>query len=378
MRQGKLRVLVVGQTPPPFGGQAAAIQSFLDGDYDRLELRHVRMAFSRDMGEVGRFQLRKVLQLPLLIARILWARVRWKAEVLYYPPAASARAALLRDIVVLTCCRWAFRRTVFHFQAGGLAEQYPTLGSLLRSAFMAAYGQPDVAVSLAEHGLADGALLRARHQAVVPNGVADEAGSRLGSRHRSEAQQLPVALFVGVLRESKGVVVLVDALARLKAQGAECDLRLVGEFQPPSFEGQLRAQVADLGLGDRVTFLGRRLGEAKWEQFLQADMFCFPTFFEYESFPLVLLEAMQFELPVVATHWRGVPAIVDDGVTGFLVEVGDAEAVADRMALLVADSSERWAMGRAGRQRYLAAFTEDHYRRGLEMAIELVDEDDSV
>ncbi|MCB0778123.1 MAG: hypothetical protein KDC03_01035, partial [Flavobacteriales bacterium] len=63
MSAGPLRVLVVGQTPPPFGGQAVMIEALLAGRYDRIHLEHVRLAFSDDMDSVGRFQWRKVLLL---------------------------------------------------------------------------------------------------------------------------------------------------------------------------------------------------------------------------------------------------------------------------------------------------------------------------
>ena len=70
-------------------------------------------------------------------------------------------------------------------------------------------------------------------------------------------------------------------------------------------------------------FLGTRTGTRQGRCFLDSDVFCYPTHFESETFGLVLLEAMQFELPIVATRWRGVPSSVEDGENGFLVPVRD-------------------------------------------------------
>jgi glycosyltransferase involved in cell wall biosynthesis len=55
-------------------------------------------------------------------------------------------------------------------------------------------------------------------------------------------------------------------------------------------------------------------------------VFCFPSFFNSEAFPVVLLEALACGLPIVSTRWRGIPSIVDDGECGLLVEPRDDQA----------------------------------------------------
>ena len=102
---------------------------------------------------------------------------------------------------------------------------------------------------------------------------------------------------------------------------------------------------------------GRVIGEAKFASYRQADVFCFPTYFHCEALPVVLLEASACGLPIVATRWRGIPSIVEDGRTGFLVEPHDAEAVADRLAVLAQNVELRQEMGRAGRQKFEQEFT---------------------
>jgi glycosyltransferase involved in cell wall biosynthesis len=360
-------VLVVGQTPPPFGGQAVAIQLMLDGHYDRIVLSHVRLRFSREMSEIGRVSARKILQLPLLIARMLWMRVRHGTEVLYYPPAGPDRVPVMRDVVILLCTRWAFRQTVFHFHAAGLSEIYPRLGRFARAGFEKAYFEPDVAIELSAAGPGDGLFLHAKHREIVPYGIPDHAKAWLDLPRPDN--HTPVLLYAGVLRESKGILVLLDACARLRANGLAFQLRLVGQFESPAFESVVRLRLADLGLVDSTVICGVLTGDDKWRQFFEADVFCFPTFFESESFGLVLLEAMQFRLPVIATRWRGIDSIVLDDSTGYVVEVRDSEALAERLASLLRDPELRHSMGAKGRERFLASFTDGQFRNRLEEAI---------
>ncbi len=107
-------------------------------------------------------------------------------------------------------------------------------------------------------------------------------------------------------------------------------------------------------------------GEKKWAAFAQADVFCFPTFYEQESFGIVLLEAMSLGLPVVATRWRATPSIVEEGVTGLLTDVRDADGLARQLSRLIEDPALRRSMGEAGRRRYEERFTAATYRDHLE------------
>ncbi len=364
-----LKVLVVGQLPPPYGGQAVAIESFVRGCYARLQLHPVRMGFSDDMAEVGRVRARKLARLVALVARILWRRVRTGATVLYYPP-GSGVVPVLRDVAILICTRWAFRQSVFHFHAAGLSELGPRLPRPLRALVRFAYRRPDLAIQPSELNPPDGRFVDARRTVIVPCGVPDDVG-RPPARRRSSP---PVILYVGVLRESKGLLVLVAACRELRRRGVEFRLRLMGQLESADFDRRLRAGIGEAGLDGRVEFLGVCTGADKYAAFCSSDVFCYPTYFESETFGIVVVEAMKFALPVVATRWRGVPSIVEEGRTGFLVPVHDAAALADRLEVLVTDEDLAQRMGAHGRQAYLSRYTEDSYRTAMEDALMLLTE----
>ena len=112
------RLLVVGQVPPPFGGQAIMIKQLLDSQFSKIQLHHVPMQFSKEMDQIGRFRLSKVFELIQVIFRIIQCRFVRNVRILYYPPAGPSRIAILRDLVILTTTRWLFDKTIFHFHAG--------------------------------------------------------------------------------------------------------------------------------------------------------------------------------------------------------------------------------------------------------------------
>ena len=180
---------------------------------------------------------------------------------------------------------------------------------------------------------------------VVPNGV----DSRFQPGDREEARRqldLPegdfIALFVGLLVPVKGLDVLVEAVAGLPGDKPLCVLVGEGPEQP-----ELERIAADRGIADRLRFVGRRPSDEIPLWMTAADALVLPSY--SEGRPNVVLEAQACALPVVATRVGGTPELVEDRVTGLLVDSGDAEGLGEALGRLRADASLRTALGRAGR-----------------------------
>jgi glycosyltransferase involved in cell wall biosynthesis len=124
--------------------------------------------------------------------------------------------------------------------------------------------------------------------------------------------------------------------------GAEADIRM----------SELEQEIGRLGLEGHVNCLGPRYGEEKWEVLRRADVFIFPTFYRNEAFPVSILEAMQFSLPVISTPEGAIPDMVDDGRTGFLVKHNDPAGLAEKINILMDNPRLRVGMGKAGREKY--------------------------
>jgi glycosyltransferase involved in cell wall biosynthesis len=345
-------VVVVGQTPPPFHGQAIMIQMLLDGPLPDVKLHHVRMSFSDNMDQVGRFQLSKLWHLVYLIVCIAKARIQFGAAILYYPPAGPNRVPVFRDIVLLLSTRWMFRKTVFHFQASGVSELIPKLPLPIRILAQWAYSKPDVAIQLSPLTTPDATYFKARKICTVPNAAYDLSSQFVRSRDAAADTEPARILYVGTVCEAKGMLVLLDACSQLKTWGSRFHLDVVGSFQPSQFSTAVQACIEDRDLTEHVTIHGQKTGDSKWNMFANADMFCFPSHYESEGFPCVLVEAMCFSLPVVSTRWRGIPSIVEEDLTGYLVDTGDSKALALQLQRLILDPIAARKMGIAGRERF--------------------------
>ncbi|MCE8419826.1 glycosyltransferase [Rhodovulum sulfidophilum] len=158
-------------------------------------------------------------------------------------------------------------------------------------------------------------------------------------------------LFVGRLAAVKGVPLLLEAMARLGPEHPGARLTLIGDGPE---RARIEAEAARLGLGTRVVFAGYRSQEEVAGALARSDLFVLPSF--AEGVPVVLMEAMAAGLPVVATRIAGIPELVEDGVSGLVVDPGSATALTAAIGAVLADPETAARMGAAGRERVCAGF----------------------
>ena len=116
------------------------------------------------------------------------------------------------------------------------------------------------------------------------------------------------------------------------------------------------AKVRELNLQNKVQFLGSVDAKELYKQYAGADIFVLPSIDRSEAFGLVLLEAMSFSVPVIASDLPGVRTVVDHAVTGFLVPPRDVGALANSLQELLNDPVKRQRLGEAGRARVMEKY----------------------
>ena len=345
------RILILGQTPPPFHGQAMMTQRLLEANLEGVELYHVRLNFSKSIGSIGKFSFYKILHLIEVIAKSIYLRFRHNISVLYFMPVGNSKVPLIRDILILSTLRILFPKTYFHFRAAGISLFVKKQTGLIGKLAHWVYRNPDVSIQLAARNPEDGAYFGSKKVLVIPNGLEDAAFSYLPIRKPGLGPT--EILFVGVVRESKGILILLEAAKQLQEKGLEFKVNIMGGFESPKFEKICQVFVKTFELEQKVEFLDVKINQEKWNYFRRSHILCFPSFFESESFGNVVLEAMMFEMPVVGSNWRGIPEIIADGKTGLVVPTKDAAATANALQKLIENPVLRVKMGKAGRDRFI-------------------------
>ncbi|MFL6263071.1 MAG: glycosyltransferase family 4 protein [Thermoanaerobaculia bacterium] len=177
-------------------------------------------------------------------------------------------------------------------------------------------------------------------------------------------------LYVGRLRIRKGVEVLLEALRELRRGVPGAVLRIAGNGE---HRAALERAAADLGLvGPAVTFLGTQSAAQVRTLLHGAAALVIPS--TYEGMPLVVVEAMDAGVPIVASAVSGIPEVVEDGETGWLVPPEDPEALARALEEVLADPAEARRRGEAGRrraaERYRPAVAVERWRAAVERGLE--------
>jgi colanic acid/amylovoran biosynthesis glycosyltransferase len=164
----------------------------------------------------------------------------------------------------------------------------------------------------------------------------------------------PRILTVGRVDSMKGTVVLLHALAQLAQRGLHPVLTVVGDGPSKTKAISIANR---LGVGHQVTWEGAVGQDAIRDFYADCDVFCLPSF--SEGVPIVLMEAMAMEIPVVASAITGIVELVENEVNGLLVRPGRLDQLTDSLARLLQDPTMRDSMGRAGRQKVTAEYDLD-------------------
>jgi glycosyltransferase involved in cell wall biosynthesis len=194
--------------------------------------------------------------------------------------------------------------------------------------------------------------------AIIPFGATVEPRAELPAPRTDPGAPFEL-LFVGRLVERKGVHLLLDALATVPPE-RRVVLRVVGDGP----EGpRLREQAARLGLGSRVVFHGFVTKEELQARMEGCDCFVLPAVVDAkgdtEGLGVVLLEAMSYGKPTIASAAGGIVDIVRDGRNGYLVPPGDAPALAGAITRMMDDPARAREMGIHGRDDVRADFSWD-------------------
>jgi glycosyltransferase involved in cell wall biosynthesis len=179
----------------------------------------------------------------------------------------------------------------------------------------------------------------------------DGDAAEVRRRHGIGADKFVVGWF-GRMTAVKRTEDLLTMLAGVRERGVDALLLLVGDGDDRE---RLEQRAHDLGLARSCLFVGYQEDVAPWYAICDAVVLTSAS----EGTPVTIIEALAAGRPVVATRVGGVPDVVEEGETGFLVRPGDTHALAERLEILARNPERRAAMGAAGRERVLRRYAVD-------------------
>jgi glycosyltransferase involved in cell wall biosynthesis len=314
---------------------------------------HVDTADRRDLTNIGRIDLENIRLAFLHGWRFMQLLVsRWPAIV--YVPIAQNTLGYLRDLFFLLPASLLRKKTIVHFHGADFQGFYRRSSKLMQALIRVSLSSARRIIVLGEGLRTQFTDFLPMEQIVaVPNGIPDLFAS---ADQRPDKSGEVNVLFLSNLMREKGLFVVLEAARFVVSQEPRACFTLAGAWFRDDDRLAAEKLVQELSLTDYVRFLGVVTGDAKRQALAGSRLLVFPPVAP-EGFGLVILEAMSAGLPVIATRQGAIPDVIVEGVTGYVVEPGDAAAIADRILCLLRDDDSRWRMGQAGRERFLCNYT---------------------
>ncbi len=164
-------------------------------------------------------------------------------------------------------------------------------------------------------------------------------------------------LCVGWINERKNTLGSVKAFARALAHGCKGTLAIAGQASEPAYMEKVKAEIQQSGIEKNVEFLGHISHARLGEELARASIFMLPSL--QENAPMAISEAMAAGIPVIASNCCGMPYMVAEGESGFLIDPLDIDEIAGRMIALLRDPELCARLGKKGHEIALERFHPD-------------------
>lgn len=354
----KDRVLFILHLPPPIHGAAMMGKYIHDSRIvnENIESRYINLTLAKDMQDIGKGGIRKLRDFIMLLLHIRKEVKRFRPNLCYVTPNAKG-GAFYKDFVVVEMLKAMGQKVVVHYHNKGVAtRQDKLLDNFLYKHFF----KNLKVILLAEQLYPDiQKYVNKENVYICPNGIPKQKEAPIIREHDGFN-----ILFLSNMMEAKGVWDLIYACKILKNRGREFNCHFVGKWSDIS-EKDFKERINEFGLKDIVYAYGAKYGDEKKQFFEISDCFAFPTFYHNETFGLVLLEAMEYGIPCIATNEGGVPSVIENGMTGFVINKNSPKELANKIETLMDNSKLCKEMGKAGRIKFENEFTIEKFENRM-------------
>lgn len=324
----------------------------------------VDLKFARSINELRKFSLLKIIKVIYYGYEIVKKVITKKPDLVYFTLCPTG-FIFYRDACYVYLLKLLNSKIVFHLHGKGVRSTVKKK-SLKKSLYSWVFKNTHV-ICLSDGLSEDISEVYRSVPFIVPNGI--EVHSRFNVIVDRLNISIPQILFLSNYTRDKGILVLIEALGILHNQGYIFNARFAGAPLDISIEF-LESCISNHNLSEVAKVIGPLYDDDKLSEFQKADIFVLPSY--NDAFPLVILEAMQFSLPVISTFEGGIPEIVINGETGFLVETRNVHMLSEKLAILLKDKDLRIKMGEKGYERFINNFTVNHFKNNLNRTFQTI------
>jgi glycosyltransferase involved in cell wall biosynthesis len=352
------KILLFIKTPPPVTGATLMNQLVYNSKtiHENFDVRALRISYAKSIEALGDYSIKKILKVINVFFSLLYELFFHRPRFVYFQ-VSPLGVTFYRDLIFISFIKLFRVKILYHLHGKGIKNACKSkwVKQLYKFAF-----KDESAICLS-HLLTDDIKDVYHGQIYIVNNGIPDMNEKHTVKFSTNGTPLKI-LFLSNLIKSKGVLDYLDALAIMASDKLPFEGVIVGG------EGDLTAEMLEIeiemrNLKNLVKYVGPKYKDDKNGIIANSDLLIFPT--KNDVWGNVILEAMQFYKPVIATTEGAIPEIINDGVTGFLVDKSAPEQIAQKIQLLIKKPELRRLMGVASRNAFEEKYTLVHFEKNL-------------
>lgn len=326
------KVLMIGTSTIAKGGMATVINQLLSSSLkDHFDIKYIATHCDGSQADkAGK-------AISAFFAYLLYL-IKARPEIIHIH--SASRASFYRKSFFIIVAKLLANKVIFHLHGGEFMEFYTNESSRLRrNIIKTILIKTDLVIALSNswekrlHSILPTLPIK-----VLPNAITIPDSISISSH------KVPVIIFIGRVEQKKGFPDLMAAAEILKSRKVNFNCIICGDGDIKYWKDQCAAK----NLSNEFDFKGWVTNSLKHDLLCESDIFVLPSY--NEGMPMSVLEAMAYGIPVIATTVGGIPEIINNGVNGFLIHIGDIIALADKLEILLLNKDFAKQIGQAGRQ----------------------------
>lgn len=368
-----MKLLLILNTPPPYQGTTIMNQYLIETMREKdMKYIHLRIDSSRSLQKLGRLQFNKLRSAFEIIRNIYLHRKNYNTA---YLVMSVEGFAFYRHALFILLLFLLKKKCILHLRGLGFRNKKGFGKVLTRFIFKKSY-----LIQHSAYNSFDIESYKNRKVFYVPNGwqdYYDKFKKQIECRISRKSGSLNI-IFLSNLIADKGLFTVVAAALNISVdpayKGLDIKWNFIGNWENESVKGEFFDYIKINKLQSCIGHVGPLYNDDKYSFLSGMDVLVFPTFYKHETWGNVILEAMMFKIPVIATKYVAIPEMVKDTKTGFLIDKEDPESLADRVKVLIDNPDLRKAMGSEGRNWYLQNFRLDTFKENIIHVLQTIDQ----
>jgi glycosyltransferase involved in cell wall biosynthesis len=338
----KTKVLMVG--PASLGGISSLIRTILPVLEKRIDLRFFPTVQKRPPNEAGKLSIGNITLAFMQYVRFMSSMLSFRPGIIHLH--TSQGSGWLKDSFFILISKFFGVHVVVHLHAFDFDKFYAQTPRLMKAYTRWVLHRVDAIICVSDSWknlIAQIAPVNHIYKYINCININD-----INDHNEKIATTKVNALFLGAVGNRKGVPELLDALGSLKSQELPLHLWIAGTEEKDGDLALAAEKINKHHLEEKCELIGDVREERKSQLLASADIFVLPS--HNEGLPIALLECMASGMAVISTSVGGIPEIIVDGYNGFLVEPGNVDALAEKLAILAKDRELMRKMGRLNRE----------------------------